>query len=63
MNKTCIYLRVEDSNIYMYKREYIKNLLEKYNNRKDVNTYLILIRSIIIQFEERVKSKTKYVNK
>jgi hypothetical protein len=41
MNSTCIHLRNKGSNIYIYKRgEYIKNPLEKYNNRKG-NTYLI----------------------
>jgi hypothetical protein len=35
MNNTCIHLRAKGPNIYMYRRgEYIKNPLEKYNNRK-----------------------------
>jgi hypothetical protein len=41
MNRTCIHLRANDPNIYMYRRGRIyKKPLEKYNNRK-VNTYLI----------------------
>jgi hypothetical protein len=41
MNTTCIHLRVNDLNIYMYKEEiiYKKNILKKYN--KKTNTYLI----------------------
>jgi hypothetical protein len=35
MNSICIHLIANGLNIYMYRRgEYIKNPLEKYNNRK-----------------------------
>jgi hypothetical protein len=42
INSIYIYLKIKDLNIYMYRiREYTKNYLNKYNNKK-TNTYLIL---------------------
>jgi hypothetical protein len=59
MNTTCIYIRVKDSYIYIYKRggEYIKNFLKKYSNRK-VNTYLISPKLMVDQQYWIWKGKT-----
>jgi hypothetical protein len=65
MNSTYIHLRTKDPNIYMYRRgEYIKNPLDKYNNKK-ANTYLIYIYIYIMGFRmltaSEFRCKTNWV--
>jgi hypothetical protein len=47
LNSTCIYMRAEGLNIYIYRRERIyKEPLKKYNNKKIIHTIYCTVKTL-----------------